>query len=335
MKVSNSWRDIAKVLHQQARPTPEYYVLCAIASAIATLGLLMNNGTAIIGAVLIAPLMGPILGIGFSMLIERRKSAIQAGMTLCFGTLLIFGISYLVSLPFTDIGITEEMSSRTKPTLLNLLIVFPAGFLAGYTRIRKSLSDKVYGVAMSVTTLPPLCIAGIALAQSEISIFLGASLMFFSNFIGILFSSFIAFALSDLQRLQRKHANRLVFPAILMFVLSIPLTFTFMEVTESNHLKNLTLMILDSKKAVFSHMEIADIDINSLEKPTAVSVTLRSSFNSLVSENQLLHSETAIQQEIDAMQKLVIQKFGKPIQLTLHLLPAKTFHARKSRFYNE
>ena len=328
MNVSNSWHEIARVLHQQARPTPEYYVLCGIASVIATLGLLMNNGTAIIGAVLIAPLMGPILGIGFSMLIGRRKSAMKAGVTLCLGVLLILGISYLVSLPFRDVGITDEMISRTKPTLLNLLTAFPAGFLAGYTRIRKSLSDKVYGVAMSVTTLPPLCIVGIALAQSQFSMFMGAGLMFLSNFVGILFSSFIAFALSEFERLQRKHARRLLFPAILMSVLSIPLTFTFMEITENSHLKHLTLRILDNRKAIFPHMEVADIDITSLEKPIGVSVTLRSSFDSCVSENQPLESEVLIQREVNAMQTQLIQTLRKPIQLTIHLLPAVTFHAR-------
>ena len=327
MKLSHSWREIAEVLHQQARPTPEYYVLCTIAGMVATFGLLMNNGTAIIGAVLIAPLMGPILGISFSTLTGRRKSTLQATFTLCLGITVILAISYLVSLPFLNVGITDEMVSRTKPTLLNLLIAFPAGFLAGYTRIRKSFSDKVYGVAMSVTTLPPLCIAGIALAQGQLTLVRGAVVMFLSNFMGILFSSFLAFSLSELRRLQRKHINRLVFPSLLLLVMSIPLTFSFFEVAETHRLQTTILKALEVENAVFPHMEVTDLDIDLLQKPIQVSVTLRTSVDTASPQNHSTYTVESIQQKIKLIQSQITQQFGKPIALTMHLLPVQTFHA--------
>lgn len=328
MKLSHSWREIAEVLHQQARPTPEYYVLCAIAGIVATFGLLMNNGTAIVGAILIAPLMGPMLGIGFSTLTGRRYSARQATLTLFLGVLIILGVSYLASLLFLNVGITEEMTNRAKPTLLNLLIAFPAGFLAGYTRIRKSLSDKVYGVAMSVTILPPLCIAGIALAQAEMSLFLGAALMFFSNLLGILVSSFAAFALSERSRIQRKHIGRLIFPSILILLLCIPLSVTFYDVSQTNRLQQIILQVLETKKSFFPHMEVADVDINIFQAPVTASVTLRSSTDFTGMPLQLNDSEASIQQQIEAVQALIGQRFQQRIQLTVHLLPVRTYHGK-------
>lgn len=328
MKLSHSWREIAVILHQQARPTPEYYVLCAIAGTIGTFGLLMNNGTAIIGAVLIAPLMGPILGISFSSLTGRRYSTRRAVLTLCLGVLVVLAISYLASLPFLSVGITEEMTSRTKPTLLNLLIAFPAGFLAGYTRIRKSLSDKVYGVAMSVTTLPPLCIAGIALAQSQFPLFSGAILMFFSNFLGILVSSFIAFCLSELQRIRKKHLNRLIFPLTLILLLCIPLSVAFYEISETNRLQHIILEVLESKKALFHHMEVSDIDINILQAPITAAVTLRHSTDFTETLPKEVHTEIHIQKQIEKIQTIIAQRFQQRIQFTVHLLPVKTYHGK-------
>ncbi len=331
---SRSWLEIANDLHGTSRPTFDFYVLCVCAASIGSFGLLMNNTAPIIGAVMIAPLMGPILGLSFSMLSGRRNSALQAAFMLLTGCLLIMLVSYVIGLNFQSLGITNEIAARARPNLLNLLIALPAGFMAGYARVRKALGDKLYGVVMSVAVLPPLAAAGLALAQNNVPIALESLLMFASNIISIILSSFLAFVLADVRRLQGKHLQKLALPILMMLILCVPLTASFFEISETTRVENNIHKMLMEPGTVFSRMKVTDINTDIFERPLDVEITLQTATEDLIPQSaseikpaQAIEiNRQAIQDRLRVIQIRAHQDLGKPVVVHVHLIPMQSFN---------
>lgn len=207
----HSYQEVYEALNPVSRPHIDFYVLLILATVISTFGLLMNNSVVIIGAMLIAPLMEPILGISFSSLTRNGPFLVRSTATLISGILLVVLVSYLLSLPFPHLSITDEVLTRIKPNLLDLVVALATGFVAGYAKVRKHLSGTLYGVSVSISLLPPLCVVGIGLATGRFEIYMGAALLFLTNLNSILFSGVLAFLLIRLSHYQ-KSLKSLILP---------------------------------------------------------------------------------------------------------------------------
>jgi hypothetical protein len=133
---------------------------------------------------------------------------------------------------------------------------------------------------------------------------------------------------SEISRVRKKHVGRLIFPGSLILLLCIPLSLSFYDVSQTNRLQQIILQVLESKKMYFHHMEVADVDINLFQKPVAASVTLRSSTDFTGIPFQRNNSESSIQKRIEEVQVLIGQRFQQPVELTVHLLPVKTYHGK-------
>lgn len=168
--------------------TPAFVFLVVASCAIATLGLLLNSVAVIIGAMLIAPLMGPIILLGFAVARTDIGHGIQAGKALVVGVLTALASSYaIVSLaPF--IAPTPEILARTQPNLFDLLVAVVSGMAGGYAVVRREVGT-VAGVAIATALMPPLATAGYGLATSNQAIFNGAFFLFLTNMIAISFSA--------------------------------------------------------------------------------------------------------------------------------------------------
>ncbi|WP_270940210.1 DUF389 domain-containing protein [Romboutsia lituseburensis] len=164
-------------------------LMCAI--IIASIGLNMNSVAVIIGAMLISPLMGSIIGIGYGVgtyNAELLKSAFK-----------ILGISILISIitstiyfkltPITTAG--SEILARTSPTIWDVIIAFVGGIAGMVGLTRNKSSNVIPGVAIATALMPPLCTSGYGIATKQIEIFLGAGYLFFINGFFISISTFI------------------------------------------------------------------------------------------------------------------------------------------------
>ncbi len=154
----------------------------------ASLGLNVNSTAVIIGAMLISPLMGPIIGIGFSVGINDfallKRSLKSYGITTAFS--MITATVYFIFTPFSEAQ--SELLARTSPTIYDVFIALfggLAGFVAMSTKLRGS--NVIPGVAIATALMPPLCTAGFGLASSNLFYFLGACYLYFINsvFIGL------------------------------------------------------------------------------------------------------------------------------------------------------
>ena len=141
---------------RDARLDRQFLILIALASAIATLGLLQSSTAVVIGAMLVSPLMGPIMGVGFGVatidlgLIRRSLVTLAAGMALA---VLVAMFIILIS-PIQDV--TPELRARTQPTLMDLGVAVVGG-IAGAIAIIRNMSGVMVGVAIATALVPPCC----------------------------------------------------------------------------------------------------------------------------------------------------------------------------------
>ena len=168
---------------------------------IASLGLNVNSTAVIIGAMLISPLMGPIIGMGLAVGIGDWTLLKTSGKNFVVATVIsiLTATVYFMLSPFNEVQ--SELLARTSPTLYDVLIAFfggAAGFMATATRGK---GNVIPGVAIATALMPPLCTAGFGLATGRWMYFLGAIYLFYINTVFITFSTFLG---TKLLRFHRK-----------------------------------------------------------------------------------------------------------------------------------
>lgn len=156
-----------------------WLLICS--ALLASIGLDMNSIAVIIGAMLISPLMSPILGIGLSVAIMDREMLRKACLNLALATLLtlITSTLYFLITPFGELN--AELSARTVPTLLDVGVAFFGGIAGIVAGSRKNKTNAIPGVAIATALMPPLCTVGFGLATMNSTVFLGAFYLYFIN----------------------------------------------------------------------------------------------------------------------------------------------------------
>lgn len=209
---------------RDARLDKKFLLLIILSSAIATLGLLQSSAAVVIGAMLVSPLLGPIMGVGFGLatlesnLIKRSLVTMAAGMAVA----IIVAMLIIWMSPIQDV--TSELRARTQPTLLDLGVAVVGG-IAGVYAIMRKLSGVMVGVAIATALVPPLSTVGFGLATGRFDFALGAALLFLTNTLAI---AFAATAVARLNRfgpsLTPQHtAMQVIGIIVTLGILSIPL----------------------------------------------------------------------------------------------------------------
>jgi len=172
-----------------------FCILLCFSTIIAALGLLANSTAVVIGAMLVAPFMDPILAAAAALVMNWPRRFLRSVFLVFCGAAVAFGMAFLISMLTPDVEITSrEVLSRTKPNLYDLGIAAAAGAAAVFTMIYR-INAAVPGVAVAVALLPPLAAAGIVAEQGLYIEMQGALLLFVTNFVTILLVASIAFLL--------------------------------------------------------------------------------------------------------------------------------------------
>ncbi|CAN5286651.1 hypothetical protein BH23ACT9_BH23ACT9_31060 [soil metagenome] len=160
--------------------TPDFIVLCVLSSLIATFGLLLNSAAVIIGAMLVAPLMSPLIAFGTTMVDGDTQTLRRAGTTVFIGTFLVGGTALLVGLITGSDPATPEMTSRGSPSLIDAGVAVASGMVGAYASARKGIPAALAGVAIAAALVPPICVFGLALTTDG-RLATGAGLLFMTN----------------------------------------------------------------------------------------------------------------------------------------------------------
>ncbi|MEW5960975.1 MAG: DUF389 domain-containing protein, partial [Chloroflexota bacterium] len=195
--------EVYKQVRRSARPRIDFFMLIALSAGIAALGLLLNSPAVIIGAMLVAPLMSAIVGLGLGTIQGDLRLLRLAGSATLRGMALAVSMGVLIGWLAPFQSPTAEIMGRTAPSLLDLGVALVSGLAGAYALCRKNISSALAGVAIAVALVPPLATVGIGLAWRNWQIAGGAFLLFLTNLVAISAASeLLFFALGFRPRLQ-------------------------------------------------------------------------------------------------------------------------------------
>ena len=246
--ISGEWRlnlenrvplkELYTVRIASSKPSLGFFVLLICSAVIATLGLISNSTAVVIGAMIVAPLMDPILSLAFGLSIADNRLVKRSSITVVIGVATVVFTSWLLAMVLGVNEINREMTARTAPNLIDLVIAVAAAVAGSFTITRDKLSNSIAGVAIAVALVPPLCVSGIGLSLGPelVAVFgrgtvagltnqvaEGSFLLFLANLIGITVTSLVVFMVQRYGDIRRAWRHLLVWLGLLG-LLCIPLS---------------------------------------------------------------------------------------------------------------
>ncbi len=230
------FRDLFISLREDALIQPTYLVLMVLSTMLAAIGLYQSSNAVVIGAMLLAPLMAPIVALAMGLLRHDTKLSKSSMVTILVGILIALTAASLISFLFPHKPITMEMQARLHPSLLDLGVAIVAGVAGAYTKSNKKILQSLAGVSIAVALVPPLAVAGIGLGMGDLSFFAQAFLLFSTNLVGITLAATFTFRLLGYSPVVRDKWG-VVFIGILLIGISIPLYLSYNELVDTTVLE--------------------------------------------------------------------------------------------------
>ncbi|MEZ5176066.1 MAG: DUF389 domain-containing protein [Acidimicrobiia bacterium] len=212
-----------------------FWVLLVLSVAIATLGILADSTAVVIGAMLVAPLMTPIMGVSAGIVNGWVRRVSTSFATVVGGVVVAIGVSWLIATwtpQLIALSSNTQVLSRVSPTLIDMMIAVAAGAAGAYATIDKRVSSSITGVAIAVALVPPLAVVGVTLQDGAGSDALGAFLLFATNLVSIILVASIVFVVGGLAPIDQMRENsdkmRTIIGTVLLgaMIIIVPLAFT-------------------------------------------------------------------------------------------------------------
>jgi uncharacterized hydrophobic protein (TIGR00271 family) len=250
-----------------------YLFMIAMSAGIAILGLLLGSPAVVIGAMLLSPLMDPIMGLGFALAIGDYRWVKQSARTLAWGSLLAVVLCALLVFLSPIQTITSEIAARTRPNLFDLFVALFSALAGAYAMIR-GREGTIVGVAIATALMPPLATVGFGLATLNWTVFTGALLLFTTNFLTIALTGWAMarlYGFSD--ELSRRQGRAQNFAVAAVFVgLAIPLGLSLQQIAWE---ANAQRIVRSEIREIFDDRSVIDtFEIEFNVKPMAVTATM-------------------------------------------------------------
>lgn len=182
----------------RSRKLSAFSVLLVLAAVIASAGIIGDSTTTVIGAMIVAPLMTPILGTALAVVLsDRRRTLVNLGLVLLGGASVV-AIAYLLGLTAHVALVADtnsQIAARVSPRLIDLLGALATGVVGAFAMVRSDISDTLPGVAIAISLVPPLAVVGLTLESGAPEQALGALLLFGTNVGAIIASGTVIFLL--------------------------------------------------------------------------------------------------------------------------------------------
>ena len=311
-------------------PSLTYYFMLSLSAGIATFGLIANSAPAIIGAMIVAPLMSPIIGLSLGVVMAHKRLITMSVFSIMTGTMLVIGIGYVCAEIFGLRVAGSEILARTAPTTLDLGIALCAGGAAAFAHSRVNIANSIAGVAIAVSLVPPLAVCGIglalggkAVAESGVALSefglesggydaaVGAIILFLTNITGIVGVAVLVFLG------QHYGAWRRTLPLFLIVLGTAALLFNTLDehfhnlYVKNRVLRQYALLAEIRPDLVSSAGIIQEIRVSREDNQLQVSIYGMAPRNRLVS----------LVERADEFRQILSDDIGEPLTLTLELFP--------------
>ena len=184
-----NYPEVRITIEANALPSKMYFIMNILSAIIASYGLVINSAAVVIGAMLVAMMLGPITGIALAIIDYRMPLLRKSLITVSIGISLVVLVGFVVGWLHKNQPLTAEILSRTQPTSMDLMIALAGGTAGAYAMVSPHLSVAVVGVAVATALVPPLAASGILFANGELQLGLGALLLAITNIIAIQFTN--------------------------------------------------------------------------------------------------------------------------------------------------
>ncbi len=206
----------------------QFGVLLVLATIIATAGIMGDSTATVIGAMIIAPLMTPIMATAAALVTGRMGRAGRSLLLVAVGVISVVGLSWLLGTLYTGVisfDSNAQILGRISPRVIDLVAALASGAAGAFCIAREDISDSLPGVAISISLVPPLCVVGLSLQAGQWAAAQGAFLLFLTNFLSILLAGGGVLALLGLSRAAmveiKGTARRNAFLVIIVSVLLV------------------------------------------------------------------------------------------------------------------
>lgn len=277
----------------EAYNSPRFLFMLAMSAGIAILGMLLSSPAVVIGAMLIAPLIGPIIGAGFALAIGDYGWLAGSARALVAGTVLGVALTALIVFVSPLQTITPEIASRTQPNLFDLGVAVFSALAGAYAMIR-GREGTIVGVAIATALMPPLAAVGFGLATANWTVFWGASLLYITNLMTIaLVATLMARLYGFSHTLSERQTRWQTIMIVVIFVaLAIPLFFSLRQIVwETNAARNIRATLVASFEA---DVRISEIDFDLDADPITVEATVLTPQTSRAAERLSEETLTAL-----------------------------------------
>ena len=315
--------EMVRVAQGLAQPTLDYTVLIIISAILASFGLLTNSGAVIIGAMLVAPLMSPLIafsvGVATGRIILVRTSLISVAQGFALALLLAFIVGTISP---TNI-VTPEMSSRGNPTVMELGIALASGFIGAYATARKDIPAALAGVAIAAALMPPVCTIGLGLAYQNTALARGATLLFITNIISIILAAWgVFFWLGMRPKIIDNSRIRLYTSTIMVACFLAVLGVLLLRDVNPQRFEAGVERTLNT---VFERDQLVDFDVQRGDR-TQVVATIRRNSNRLDDNSEVLAAQQALEELIDNVKlDVVVQPYYDAAVLAAELAVNEIF----------
>lgn len=213
-KTKKERKDVVKGLLEESKTDSSYYFMLIASTLITTFGILINSESIVIGGMMVAPLLSPLLALALGLTTLSRKGVFRALFNILGSVAFVLLFSYATGLIFLSNSprfLNDQIIQRSQFSLIYFYIALFSGLAASYSWIEPKVTSAFAGVAVSVSILPPLCVTGLSLAISQENVFYNSFQIFLANLVGVVTAAilvFLAFRFTELKKFQENEIQK-------------------------------------------------------------------------------------------------------------------------------
>lgn len=293
---TEDFKDLFQLLRSNAQVKASYLVLMVLSTVLAIFGLFANSSPVVIGAMILAPLMSPIISLSMGALRQDNKLVLASAKTILSGLGIAFTAAVIITFITPIKNPNSEILLRTSPTLLDLGVAVISGVAGAYAHAREEVAKTLAGVAIAVALVPPLAVAAIGFGWLNWPIFFGATLLLFTNLAGMTLAAALTFMVLGFSPF-RLATKAVVISSLVVLLFSVPLFISFRQMVDEHKI----VQLLDGKEV--NTIKVKDVRITRSE-PLTLSI-------------KVVANETLSEAEISELKTAIEKRIGKSIQLEL------------------
>ena len=304
--------EVRRELERGAQPGVNFFVLTILSCLIAALGLLLNSPAVVIGAMLVAPLMSPILALSLGLVLGDLRMIRFSTEAILKGVAMAMVIAAFIGLLSPLKTITDEMLARGQPTLFDMGVALASGMAGAYAMARKDVSAALPGVAIAAALMPPLATVGLSISMGNVRVAGGAFLLFLTNIAAISLAAGVVFLLLGIRpqswgaESRRQLRRRLFASFLLLLAIAIPLGIIMADIVQSATQEQVT------REAIAQYLgkdsQLVSLEVEERESDLLVVATVRS-------------TQSPGKETTDELAGMLSNLLHRPVQLEVVVLP--------------